>query len=72
LKARRRDFLNHTIDFSDFRNAARHPTRMRDLATPEELALTTDIRGTVNSALDGLSEEHRTVITLREIDGLSY
>jgi RNA polymerase sigma-70 factor (ECF subfamily) len=42
---------------------------MRDLATPEELALTTDIRGTVNSALDGLSEEHRTVITLREIDG---
>jgi RNA polymerase sigma-70 factor (ECF subfamily) len=42
------------------------------LATPEELALTSDIRGMVNSALEGLSEEHRTVITLREIDGLSY
>jgi RNA polymerase sigma-70 factor, ECF subfamily len=72
LKARRRDFLNNTIDFSEFRNSVRHPTRLRDLATPEELALTADIRGTVNSALDGLSEEHREVITLREIDGLSY
>jgi RNA polymerase sigma-70 factor (ECF subfamily) len=72
LKARRRDFLRNTIDFADFRDATRHPTRLRDLATPEELALTADVRGTVNSALDGLSEEHRTVITLREIDGLSY
>jgi RNA polymerase sigma-70 factor (ECF subfamily) len=72
LKARRRDFLKNTVDFAEFRDATRHPTRLRDLATPEELALTADIRGTVNSALDGLSEEHRTVITLREIDGLSY
>jgi RNA polymerase sigma-70 factor (ECF subfamily) len=72
LKARRRDFLKNNIDFAEFRDAARHPPRLRDLATPEELALTADIRGTVNSALDGLSEEHRTVIALREIDGLSY
>jgi len=72
LKARRRDFLKSTIDFAEFRNAAHHPTRLRDLATPDELALTADIRATVKSALDGLSEEHRTVITLREIDGLSY
>ena len=72
LKARRRDFLRNTIDFEELRNATRQPTRLQDLATPEELALTADIRGTVNSALDGLSEEHRTVIRLREIDGLSY
>jgi RNA polymerase sigma-70 factor (ECF subfamily) len=72
LKARRRDLLKNTIDFAEFRNAARLPTRLRELATPEELALTADIHGTVNSALDGLSEEHRAVITLREIDGLSY
>ena len=72
LQARRRDLLNNTVDFAEFRNAARQPAHLRDLATPEELALTADIRGTVNSALDGLSEEHRTVITLREIDGLSY
>ena len=72
LKARRRDLLSNAIDFSEFRNAARHPTRLRELATPEELALTADIRGMVNSALGGLSEEHRIAITLREIDGLSY
>jgi RNA polymerase sigma-70 factor, ECF subfamily len=72
LKARRRDFLSNTVDFAEFHHAARLPTRLRELATPEELALTADIRGTVNSALDGLSEEHRKVITLREIDGLSY
>ena len=72
LKARRRDFLKNAIDFAEFRDATRHPERLRDLATPEELALTADVRGTVNAALDGLSEEHRTVITLREIDGLSY
>jgi RNA polymerase sigma-70 factor, ECF subfamily len=72
LKARRRDLLNKTVDFSDHNNAGRHPTHLRELATPEELALTADIRASVNSALDGLSEEHRTVIRLREIDGLSY
>jgi RNA polymerase sigma-70 factor (ECF subfamily) len=72
LKARRRDFLSNTVDFAEFRNAVRLPTRLRELATPEELALTADIHGTVNSALDGLSEEYRKVITLREIDGLSY
>jgi RNA polymerase sigma-70 factor (ECF subfamily) len=72
LKARRRDLLKNTIDFAEFRNVARLPTRLRELATPEELALTADIHGTVNSALEGLSEEHRAVITLREIDGLSY
>ena len=28
--------------------------------------------GLANAALEGLSAEHRTAITLREIDGLSY
>jgi RNA polymerase sigma-70 factor (ECF subfamily) len=72
LKARRRDLLNKAVGFSDNHNSARHPTRLRELATPEELALTADTRGMVNTALEGLSEEHRTAITLREIDGLSY
>jgi RNA polymerase sigma-70 factor (ECF subfamily) len=72
LKARRRDLLNSAIDFSGYHDAARHPTHLRELATPEELALTADIRGMVNSALEALSEEYRAVITLREIDGLSY
>jgi len=72
LKARRRDSFRNAIDFSDYRHAVRHPTRLWDLATPEELALTADIRGMTNAALEGLSKEQRTAITLREIDGLSY
>ena len=72
LKVRRRDSIKSAIDFSDHHHAVRHPTRLWDWATPEELALTADIRGMANAALEGLSEEHRTAITLREIDGLSY
>jgi RNA polymerase sigma-70 factor, ECF subfamily len=72
LKTRRRDSIKKAVDFSDYHHAVHHPTRLWDLATPEELALTADIRGMANAALEGLSEEHRTAITLREIDGLSY
>jgi RNA polymerase sigma-70 factor (ECF subfamily) len=72
LKARRRDSIKNAIDFSDYRHAVRHPPRLWDLATPEELALTADVRGMANAALEGLSEEQRTAITLRELDGLSY
>jgi RNA polymerase sigma-70 factor (ECF subfamily) len=72
LKTRRRDSIKSAVDFSEYRHAVRHPTRLWDLATPEELALTADIRGMTNAALEGLSEEQRTAIMLREIDGLSY
>jgi RNA polymerase sigma-70 factor, ECF subfamily len=72
LKARRRDSIKNAIDFSDYQHAVHHPMRLWDLETPEELALTADIHGMANAALEGLSEEHRTAITLREIDGLSY
>jgi RNA polymerase sigma-70 factor, ECF subfamily len=72
LKARSRDSFNNVADYSDCRHAVRHPTRLWDLATPEELALTADIRAMANTTLEGLSEEQRTAIILREIDGLSY
>jgi len=72
LKVRGRDVLNSTIEFPDDQTAAHPPTRLRELETPEELMVTDEIRGMVNATLERLSEEHRTVITLREIDGLSY
>jgi RNA polymerase sigma-70 factor (ECF subfamily) len=72
LKARGRDLLNSAVDVSDEHNSAHPPARLQELETPEDLTLTDDIRGMVNATLEGLSEEHRTVITLREIDGLSY
>jgi len=72
LKARARDLLNGTVDLPDDDHAAHHQTRLQEVETPEELWLTEDIRGVVNATLESLSEQYRTVITLREIDGLSY
>ena len=72
LKARARDLLDGTIGFPDDDSAAHPQTRLQELETPEELTFADDVRGVVNATLERLSEEHRTVITLREIDGLSY
>jgi RNA polymerase sigma-70 factor, ECF subfamily len=46
--------------------------RLTDGETPEQLALTEEIRETVNRAMADLPEDLRTAIVLREIDGLSY
>jgi RNA polymerase sigma-70 factor (ECF subfamily) len=72
LKARARDLLHSAINLPGDDNAAHHQMRLREVETPEDLTLTDDIRGVVNATLENLSEQHRTVITLREIDGLSY
>jgi RNA polymerase sigma-70 factor (ECF subfamily) len=45
---------------------------LKDLDTPEELALTEEIRSAVNASIDALCEEQRTAIVLRELEGLSY
>jgi RNA polymerase sigma-70 factor (ECF subfamily) len=46
--------------------------RLKDSETPEALAMTEEIRSTVNSAIDALPEDLRTAIVLRELEGLSY
>jgi RNA polymerase sigma-70 factor (ECF subfamily) len=46
--------------------------RLKDDETPEALAMTDEIRTTVNSAIDALPEDLRTAIVLRELEGLSY
>jgi len=46
--------------------------RLRETATPERELLTDEIAETVQAALDGLPEDLRTAIVLRELDGLSY
>jgi len=45
--------------------------RMKDTDTPERLLLTEEIRSTVNRAIEGLPEDLRTAIVLRELEGLS-
>ena len=44
----------------------------KDLATPENMLLTDEIRETVNKTIAELPEDLRVAITLREAEGMSY
>ncbi len=46
--------------------------QLKDLNTPENELMSKQIAKTVNQTLQGLPDELRTAITLREIEGLSY
>jgi RNA polymerase sigma-70 factor, ECF subfamily len=46
--------------------------RMKETSTPERELMRQEIERAVTSAVDGLPEELRMAITLREVDGLSY
>jgi RNA polymerase sigma-70 factor (ECF subfamily) len=46
--------------------------RLREQATPERELLTDEIADNVQAALDGLPEDLRTAIVLRELEGMSY
>jgi RNA polymerase sigma-70 factor (ECF subfamily) len=46
--------------------------QLRDINTPESVLLSKEIAATVNAAIDGLPEELRTAIQLRELEGMSY
>jgi len=45
---------------------------LRDIDTPERLALTDEIGEAIASAVENLPDELRTAILLREIEGMSY
>ena len=45
---------------------------LREQATPERQMLTDEIADTVRRTIEGLPEDLRTAITLREIEGMSY
>ena len=46
--------------------------QLRDINTPESLLLSNEIAETVNKTIEGLPEELRRAIQMREIDGKSY
>lgn len=45
---------------------------LKELASPENLMLTEEIRRAVFETIDGLPEDLKTAITLRELEGMSY
>ena len=72
LVARGRNPVSLHIDAHDDEDGPDLLSRLRDPDTPEGLALTDEIRETVNAAIDALPEDLRTAIVLRELEGLSY
>jgi RNA polymerase sigma-70 factor (ECF subfamily) len=72
LAARGRSPIEYDLDADESEHSADLRHNMRDMATPEAMALTEEIRTTVNAAMDQLPEDLRTAIVLRELEGLSY
>jgi RNA polymerase sigma-70 factor (ECF subfamily) len=73
LAARDRNPVSYELDMqSNDDSPTDVVSRLRDPETPEGLALTEEIRDTVNHAIESLPEDLRTAIVLRELEGLSY
>jgi RNA polymerase sigma-70 factor, ECF subfamily len=70
LRARNARVFSLSAETTD--DSGESSLQLRDLDTPEELALTDEICGAVNAAIGALCEEQRMAIILREINGLSY
>ena len=62
------------MDYLDLQDPEQYErqSRLKELATPERLLLTDEIRRTVQQAMRDLPADLRTAIMLRELDGLSY
>ncbi|HEV2333206.1 MAG TPA: RNA polymerase sigma factor RpoE [Gammaproteobacteria bacterium] len=71
LVAEGRRPLDHGMDLQDPEQYDMQ-ARLRDVDTPERLLLTDEIQKTVEQAIEGLPEDLRTAIVLRELEGLSY
>ena len=67
----RRPTVSTDIEIEDAENFE-DGDELRTLETPESSMMTKQIAKTVNDTVEGLPEELRTAITLREIEGLSY
>jgi RNA polymerase sigma-70 factor (ECF subfamily) len=71
LVAVRRRPMNFDFDLLDSESFEPFAA-LRDVDSPEHLALTDEIGEVINKAIKDLPEELRTAILLREIEGMSY
>jgi RNA polymerase sigma-70 factor (ECF subfamily) len=72
LAARERNPVSYELDLQSNDDSSDMVSRLKDPETPEGLALTEEIRDTVNHAIEELPEDLRTAIVLRELEGMSY
>ena len=72
LAARERNPVSYELDLQGNDESSDMVSRLKDPETPEGLALTEEIRDTVNHAIEELPEDLRTAIVLRELEGMSY
>lgn len=70
VSSRRRP-VDFDLDLQDPEQYDRQ-NRLKDQDTPEGMLLTDEIRETVGRAIEGLPEDLRTAIVLRELEGLTY
>jgi len=71
LVASRRRPISYDLDLQDS-SQLQAQARLADAETPEALALTDEIRRTVNESIEALPDDLRLAIVLRELEGLSY
>jgi RNA polymerase sigma-70 factor (ECF subfamily) len=71
LAARERNPVSYELDLQNSDESSDMISRLKDPETPEGLALTEEIRDTVNHAIEQLPEDLRTAIVLRELEGMS-
>jgi RNA polymerase sigma-70 factor (ECF subfamily) len=71
LVASRRRPVSYDLDLQDS-SQLQAQARLADAETPEALALTDEIRRTVNESIEALPDDLRLAIVLRELEGLSY
>jgi len=71
IASRQRRPLDYEADLSESEQN-NVTARLKHDDTPEAVALSEEIRVTVNQAIEQLPEDLRTAIVLREVEGLSY
>lgn len=62
---------SNDLDASDVENFE-SPNALKEISNPENLMLSEELRRVVFHTIESLPEDLRVVITLRELDGLSY
>ncbi len=71
LAAQRRRPTDVELDLQDPEQYELH-AKLKETDTPEGMALSQELHQTVERAIDGLPEDLRMAIILRELDGMSY